>query len=72
MTPTILRPIETLRHCSDIFLKAGQESAAHFANRMADDAADLNAWKPGLGDALYRTWTAQMVERAERINRSKL
>jgi hypothetical protein len=72
MSVTILSPVATLRHCSDIFLKAGQESAAHFANKMADDAADLNGHTPGLGDALYRTWTAQMVERAERINRSKL
>ena len=65
MTP----PAETLRQCADTFLRAGQDSAAHFARRMADDAADLNEVKPGLGDALYSHWAGQMAERAERVRR---
>lgn len=65
--PVILKPVETLRHCATVFLKAGQESAAHFANRMADDCADLNAMN-GCGDRLYRNWARQMVERATTLS----
>jgi hypothetical protein len=63
----VLHPTETLRHCADVFLSAGQDSAAHFANRMADDCADLNGLKPGLGDALYRHFARETFERAAAV-----
>jgi hypothetical protein len=66
-SPTILNPVHSLRSAADTFLAAGQDSAAYFANRMADDAADLNGRKPGLGDALYRAWARQLIERSETL-----
>jgi hypothetical protein len=63
----VLHPTETLRHCADVFLSAGQDSAAHFANRMADDCADMNGLRPGMGDALYRHFARQIVERANAV-----
>jgi hypothetical protein len=65
MTVAVIQPVVTLRELAERFLASGQEAAAHMANRMADDAADLNGFKPGLGDALYRHWTLQLIQRAE-------
>jgi hypothetical protein len=65
--PTNLSPIVSLRHAADTFLAAGQDSAAHFANRLADDAADLNAMLPGWGDKLYRHYARQLIERSETL-----
>jgi hypothetical protein len=66
-SPTLLNPVHSLRHAADTFLAAGQDSAAHFANRLADDAADLNAMLPGWGDKLYRHYARQLIERSETL-----
>jgi hypothetical protein len=65
MTVAVLNPVSTLRELAERFLASGQESAAYWASRMADDCADLNGWKPGAGDALYKNWTLQLIQRAE-------
>jgi hypothetical protein len=66
-SPTILNPVRSLRSAADTFLAAGQDSAAHFANRLADDAADMNALRPGWGDKLYRHYARQLIERSETL-----
>jgi hypothetical protein len=66
-SPAVLSPVVSLRHAANTFLAAGQDSAAHFANRLADDAADLNAMLPGWGDKLYRHFARQLIERSETL-----
>jgi hypothetical protein len=66
-SPTILNPVRSLRSAADTFLAAGQDSAAYFANKCADDAADMNALNPGWGDKLYRHYARQLIERSETL-----
>ena len=60
---------DTLRSAADTFLAAGREIDAAFTRSMADACDGLNRDKPGLGDALYRTWAKDQAERAANIRR---